>query len=223
MYWKSVTGLTHCVMGLAMGFLAVGISPSALSAQPIDCDAIKNSTVPIELNWQVKEFKFTLQMYREASGDAVSWRRSYLAGPITVSRNVIMDGVGADMRETSTVSGKTKSISRKIRTTGFPKNFDRRSNVDFQSVSSSTYADGSVGEVAVNATYRFKSENRVTVGPCQLQAVFGEIESAPVSEPAKKSRTSLIYFPELKTLIVPVEPETALTIATSFAPMTPIP
>jgi hypothetical protein len=188
---------------LAVGCLAavLSLSPALAQSSADDCSAVKTTMAPVELSYHVPNHaRVTLQSYRDRSGDYVTWNRTEDGTLVSVIRFTFVQGIGTETRETSTRHGKLKAITRKFSVEGLPKNFDRRSNVRYKSTVVSTYADGSTDETSSMVSYRFKSEEKMMIGSCELDIIRGE-SVVSLGMTGRTSRSNLLYFPELKLTV----------------------
>src|SRR5262249_27156232 len=104
-----------------------------------------------------------------------------------------------------------------------PKNFDRRSDIQYKMTSTGSYADGTSDDSSVINSYKFKSEDKITIGACVLKVVYGETESMDPRTGKTGGRVFQLYFPELKlTAADSKEPVIIDDLKTSFAPIAPL-
>jgi hypothetical protein len=214
------------LLRLAAGLCLVlpGSHASAQSAA-VDCESAKNTTRPVELRYHLANgTKVVLQSYRQPSNDYIIWMRAEVPNATFVTKFNYAGGILTESKETTTLEGKRKATARKFNIEGYPKNFDRRSDIQYKMTSTSTYADGSSDESAITNSYKFKSEDRITLGSCVLRVVYGATESMDPKTGKTGGRLFQLYFPELKlTAGDSKEPVVIEELKTSFAPITPLP
>lgn len=71
-------------------------------------------------------------------------------------------------------------------------------------------------------SYTFKSEEKITIGPCIFNVVRGERQ--PILDHKMDDRLLQLYFPELKLAVTRYGSEPVFDdLKTTFAPITPIP
>jgi hypothetical protein len=201
--------------------LSLAMLTGAVAAEPVDCDAIVNSTVPVELTYHEADEASVIQVYRDTSGNAVVWLKT-MKGKF-VAKGVFVDGIVTTSETTSAFAGKFKSSTVKYLRQGMPRHFDRRSDLKYSTTSSVVYADGSTNESTTIYDYKFKSAGKESVGPCTLDVVRGESDRAN-EKTGKTSHSYSLYFPQLTATIIGQTAEPILDdIRTTFVPMTPIP
>ncbi|GLR92317.1 hypothetical protein GCM10007857_90430 [Bradyrhizobium iriomotense] len=197
------------------------LTSAAAAAEPVDCDAIENGTVAVELTYHDADEPSVLQIYRELSGNRVLWLKT-LNGKL-VAKGVFVDGILTIGETTSAYAGKFKSSTITYTNEGMPRHFDRRSDLKYSSTSSVVYADGSTKLSTTTFDYKFKSAGKEAVGSCMLDVVRGETDRVDQST-GKTSHTYNMYFPQLTASISGRTAEPVLDdIKTKFDPMMPIP
>jgi len=187
---------------LAVSLLVLAGSASAQSPPAVDCDAAKNSTVPVELAYHGQDGTRTVvQVYPEKPGDYVVWRRETLPPtrpnpPVFVTKGTFADGGLVSAEMWTTFVGKYSHRAVKYAPDGLPRNFDHRSDVTYKMHSVTTDGDGTTEDKSSAHSYRFRSEEAILVGSCVLQAIHGETDA---TNDAGRARHSFqIYFPELR-------------------------
>src|SRR3979409_2311849 len=96
---------------LSISLLVFASSASAQSP-PVDCNAVKNSTVPVELAYHSQDGTRTVvQAYRDKSGDDVVWPRrpppsAQPKQPVFVTKAIYVDGLPASAELSTTYVGK---------------------------------------------------------------------------------------------------------------------
>src|SRR5580704_15918947 len=96
---------------LSISLLAFASSASAQSPPSVDCNAVKNSAVPVELAYHGQDGTRTVvQAYRGKPGDYVVWRRETLPStrpnpPVFVTKATFVDGVPASAELSTTFVG----------------------------------------------------------------------------------------------------------------------
>jgi len=190
------------ILSISLLLLASSTSAQAQSPPSVDCDAVKNSTVPVELAYHGQDGTRTVvQSYRDRSGDGVVWSRELPPStqskqPVFVTRATFADGLPATAEMSTTYVGKLSYRTGKYTPDGLPKNFDRRSDLTYRMHAVTTDGDGATEERTGTSSYKFKSEGTITVGSCVLQAIHGE--SDITNNAGRRSHRFQIYFPELK-------------------------
>ena len=190
------------ILSISLLLLASSTSAQAQSPPSVDCDAVKNSTVPVELAYHGQDGTRTVvQSYRDRSGDGVVWSRELPPStqskqPVFVTRATFADGLPATAEMSTTYVGKLSYRTGKYTPDGLPKNFDRRSDLTYRMHAVTTDGDGTTEERTGTSSYKFKSEGTITVGSCVLQAIHGE--SDITNNAGRRSHRFQIYFPELK-------------------------
>ena len=199
--------------------LVLLISASSAFAQAVDCEALKGTTMPYQISWRYKGNQYITQVYRDKSGDYVAWQQAVTPTSVLwVSKSTVIDGTGTESLMTTRQTGKNKSSKIKTTYTGYPKGFDRRSDIAFKASASITYADASVTESQSAVSYRFVKEERKAVGSCLLKVVLGELTSSRDDKPLPAVTTS--YLPEIKgPVMVPTDADTEFDLTTRFAPL----
>ncbi len=200
--------------------LLLAMLTGAAAAEPVDCDAIVNTTAPVELTYHEADEASVIQVYRDESGNTVVWLKT-LKGKL-VAKGIFVDGVLITGETTSAYAGKFQSSTIKYSQQGMPPHFDHRSDLKYSTKSSVVYADGSTNESTTTYDYRFKSAGKEPVGPCSLEIVRGESDRVN-DKTGKTSHSYSLYFPQLKAAIIGQTAEPVVDdIRTMFVPMTPI-
>lgn len=212
---------------LPISLLLIATSAFAQSPPSVDCDAIRNSTVPVELAYHGQDGTRTVvQSYRDRSGDYVVWSRELPPStqpkqPVFVTRAVYVDGLPVSAEMSTTYAGKYAHRTGKYAPDGLPKNFDRRSDLTYRMRGVTTNGDGTTEERTSTISYRFKSEGTVAVGSCVLQVIHGE--SATANDAGRTSHRFLAYFPELKISATATGAEPVVDrISTDFSAIKPV-
>jgi hypothetical protein len=198
---------------------------SSASAQPlpsVDCDAVKNSLVPVELAYHGQDGERTVvQASRNTSGDDVVWIRRTLPStrpnpPVFVTKASYVDGLPAAAELSTTFVGKYSHRTAKYTPDGLPRNFDHRSDVTYRLHAVITAGDDTTEERTSTTSYKFKAEDTTAVGSCVLQAVHGESD---ITNDAGRARHAFqIYFPELKISATAVDAEPVVdSLSTVFS------
>jgi hypothetical protein len=206
----------------AVVLLLAILASANVAAEPIDCNALENTTVPFELAYHDgKDNKFVVQVYRDKSTDSIAWVKA-LDGKL-VTKAVLVAGILVSAESTSTYAGKFKSAKTTYTVEGMPKLFDHRQDLKYTITHSTVYADSSTDEATVTFDYKFKSAGKELVGPCMLDVIHGETDSVN----QKTGKTSHAYIVRLPKLMAVMNAQTAEPvlddIKTSFVPTTPIP
>jgi hypothetical protein len=211
---------------LAMSLLVLASSASAQSAPSVDCEAVKNSTVPVELAFHGQDGTRTVvQAYRDKSGDYVVWRRETLPStrpnpPVFVTKATFVDGAPASAEMSTTFVGKYSYRKANYTAEGLPRNFDRRSNVTYKMHAVITSGDDTTEEKTSTISYKFKSEETAAVGSCVLQVIHGEIDS---TDAARTRHSFQLYFPELQIAATATDAEPIVdSLSTAFSEIKPV-
>ena len=212
---------------LSISLLVFASSASAQSPPSVDCNAIKNSTVPVELAYHGQDGTRTaIQVYRNKSGDDVVWSHQTLPStnpkpPVFVTKATYVDGIAVSAELWTTYVGKYSHRTVKYSPDGLPKNFDRRSDLTYKMHAVTTSADDSTEERTSTVSYKFISEGTTEVGPCVLQVIHGESDTT--NDAARARHSFQLYFPELKisTIANDVEPIVD-SLSTVFSEIKPV-
>src|ERR1700724_3634959 len=168
---------------LSISLLVFASSASAQSPPSVDCDAVKNSMVPVELAYHSQDGTRTVvQAYRNNSGDYVVWSREMPPStqpkqPVFVTKATYVDGAPASAEMSTTYVGKYSHRTAKYAPDGLPRYFDRRSDLTYRMHSVTTAGGGTTEETTSTISYKFKSEGTIAVGACVLRAIHGEIDT----------------------------------------------
>ena len=212
---------------LSISLLVFASSASAQSPPSVDCNALNNSTVPVELAYHGQDGTRTVvQAYRDKSGDYVVWSRQTLPSthpnpPVFVTKASYVDGAVASAELSTTFVGKYSHRTAKYTPDGLPKNFDRRSDVTYKVHAAITAADDTTEEKTSTISYKFKSEETTTVGSCPLQVIHGEIDTT--NDAARTRHSFQVYFPELKISATAADAEPIVDgLSTVFSEIKPV-
>src|ERR1700755_1534976 len=121
-----------------MPLLLLASSASAQSPAPVDCDAVRNSKVPVALTYHEGDgTSVVAQAYPDKPGDYVVWTRRTLPStrptpPVFVTKAIFADGLPASAEMWTTYAGKDAHRTGTYTTDGLPRNFDRRSDVSYK-------------------------------------------------------------------------------------------
>lgn len=155
---------------LSISLLVFASSASAQSLPSVDCDAVKNSMIPVELAYHSQNGTRTVvQAYRDKSGDYVVWSRqtppsTHPNPPVFVTKATYVDGAIASAELSTTYAGKYSHRTAKYTPDGLPRNFDRRSDVTYKMHALITPGDDTTEEKTSTISYKFKSEETAAVG-----------------------------------------------------------
>jgi hypothetical protein len=212
---------------LSMSLLVFASSASAQSPSSVDCNAMKNSTVPVELAYHGQDgTKTVVQAYRDKSGDHVVWRREILPStrsnpPVFVTKAIYVDGAPASAELSTTYVGKYSHRTAKYMAEGLPRNFDHRSDVTYKMHAVITFGDDTTEEKASTISYKFKSEETIAVGSCVLQVIHGAIDTT--NDAARTRHTFQVYFPELLISATAADAEPIVDgLSTVFSEIKPV-
>jgi hypothetical protein len=211
---------------LAILLLMFASSAYAQSPPSVECNAIKNSTAPVELTYHGQDgTRKVVQAYRDKSGDSIVWSREIPPStrpspPVFVTKTTHVDGAIASAEFWTPYVGKYSHRAAKYVPDGLPKNFDRRSDVTVKMHATITSGDGTIEEKTSTTSYKFRSEETTAVGSCALQVIHGEID---VTNDAGRTRHSFqLYFPELQISATAVEAEPIVdSLSTVFSAIGP--
>lgn len=211
---------------LSISLLLVASSASAQSPPSVDCNAVKDSTVPFELAYHGQDGTRTVvQAYRNTSGDDIVWSRRTSPStqpnpPVFVMKATYVDGVVASSELSTPYAGKYSHRTAKFTPDGLPKNFDHRSDVTFKMHAVTTNGDDTTEEKTSTISYKFKSEETTAVGSCVLQVIHGEIDT---NDAARTRHSFQVYFPELKISATAADAEPIVdSLSTVFSEIKPV-
>jgi hypothetical protein len=176
---------------LPISLLVFASSASAQSPPSVDCNAVINSMVPVELAYHGQDGTRTVvQTYRNKSGDYVVWSREMPPStqpkqPVFVTKATYVDGAPASAEMSTTYVGKYSHRTAKYAPDGLPRYFDRRSDLTYRMHSVTTDGDGTTEERTSTISYKFKSDN----------------------DAGRRSHRFQLYFPELKISATAVDAE----------------
>ena len=205
--------IVACILWLAA-------ASGAQAGAPVDCDAVKTTPIPAELTFHTRDTVFTIQAFRGAAGKDVIWTKQETPVETRINKTLAIDGRISANELRATMSGKRTAIKFKYDFEGMPKNFDRRTNIDFKVLSVAS-DDGSTNENLVVSSYKFKSESPVTVGFCVLSIVRGDLASTSGKTDNALHHIALIYLPELRVVASSLDAEIVFDdIKTAFTPLT---
>jgi hypothetical protein len=212
---------------LSILLLMFASSASAQSPSPVDCDAVKNSTVPVELAYHGPDgTKTVVQAHRDKPGDYFIWIRqtqpsTHPNPPVFVTKAIYVDGAPASAELSTTYVGKYSHRTAKYRPDGLPRNFDRRSDVTYKMHAVARSGDGTTEENTSTISYKFKSEGTTTVGSCVLQVIHGETDTT--NDAARTRHSFQLYFPELRISATAVDAEPIVdSLSTVFSEIKPV-
>jgi hypothetical protein len=212
---------------LSISLLVFARSVSAQSPPSVDCNAVKNSMIPVELTYHGQNGTRTvIQSYRDKSGDYVVWSRqtppsTHPNPPVFVTKATYVDGVVASAESSTTYAGKYSHRTAKYAPDGLPKSFDRRSDVTYKMHAVTTDGDDTTEEKTSTISYKFKSEGTAAVGSCVLRVIHGEIDAT--NDAARTSHSFQVYFPELQISATAVDAEPIVDgLRTVFSEIKPV-
>ena len=211
---------------LSISLLALASSASAQSPPSVDCDAVKNSTVPVELAYHGQDGTRTVVQAYRGEGDYVVWSRqtppsTHPNPPVFVTKATYVDGVISSAELSTTYVGKYSHRTAKYTPDGLPKNFDRRSDVTYKMHAVITAGDDTTEEKTSTISYKFKSEETTAVGSCLVQVIHGEIDAT--NDAARTHHTFQLYFPELQISATAVDAEPIVdSLSTVFSEIKPV-
>jgi hypothetical protein len=212
---------------LSVSLLVLANSASAQSLPPVDCNAIRNSTIPVELAYHSQNGTRTVvQAHRDALGHHIVWTRqtppsTHPNPPVFVTKATYVDGTIASAELSTTYAGKYSRRTAKYTPDGLPGNFDRRSDLTYRIHAATTAADNTTEEKTSTISYKFKSEGTITVGSCALQVIHGEMDTT--NDSGRTRHTFQIYFPELKISATASDAEPIMdNVSTAFSGIKPV-
>lgn len=212
---------------LSISLLVFASSASAQFLPSVDCNAVKNSTVPVELAYHGQNGTRTVvQAYRNKSGDYVVWSRqtppsTHPNPPVFVTKATYVDGAIAWAELSTTYAGKYSHRTAKYTPDGLPKNFDRRSNMTYKMHAVTTSGDDTTEEKTSTISYKFKSEETTAIGSCVLRVIHGEIDTT--NDVARTNHTFQLYFPELQISATAADAEPIVDgLSTAFSEIKPV-
>jgi hypothetical protein len=213
---------------LSLSLLVFASSASAQSPSSVDCNAVKNPMLPVELTYHGRDGTRTVvQAYRNQSSDYVVWSRqtppSTHANPaVFVTKATYVDGAIASAELSTPYAGQYSHRTARYTPDGLPRNFDRRSDVTYKMHAVVTRGDDTTVEKNSTISYTFKSEETTVVGSCVLQAIHGEIDTANDDDP-RTSHSFQVYFPELRIAATAVDAEPIVdSLSTAFSEIRPV-
>jgi len=202
-------------------------SASAQSPSSVDCNAVKNSTLPFELTYHGQDGTRTVvQAYRNTSGNDIVWTRRtppspHPNPPVFVMKATYVDGVIASAELSTPYAGKYLHRTAKYTPEGLPKNFDHRSDVTFKMHAVTTDGESTTEEKTSTISYKFKSEDTIAAGSCVLQAIHGELDTT--NDAARAHHSFQVYFPELKLSATATDAEPIVdSLSTVFSEIKPV-
>ena len=212
---------------LSISLLLIATSASAQSLPSVDCNTVKNSTVPVELAYHAQDgTKTVVQTYRDKSGDGVVWSREMPPStqskqPVFVTKATYVDGVPASAEMSTTYAGKYSHRTAKYAPDGLPRYFDRRSDLTYRMHSVTTDGDGTTEERTSTTSYKFKSEGTIAVGSCVLQVIHGEADIT--NDAGRSSHRFQLHFPELKLIASATDAKPIVdSLSTVFSEIKPV-
>ena len=212
---------------LSISLLVFASSASAQSPPSVDCNAVTNSTVPVELAYHGQDGTRTaVQVYRDKSGDYVVWSHQTLPStnpkpPVFVTKATSVDGIVVSAELWTTYVGKYSHRTVKYRPDGLPRNFDRRSDLTYKMHAVTISADDTTEERTSTVSYKFISEGTTEVGSCVLQVIHGESDTS--NDAARARHTFQLYFPELKISTIATDAEPIVdSLSTVFSEIKPV-
>ena len=212
---------------LPLSLLVFASSASAQSPPSVDCNAVKNSIVPVELAYHSQNGATTIvQAYRDKSGNYITWSRqtppSTPPNPaVFVTKTTYISGIIASTEASTSMAGKYSHVTTKYTVDGFPKNFDRRSDATFKLHMATTLGDNTTDEKTATVLYKFKSEEKAVVGSCVLQAIHGETDTT--NDAGRTTHLLQIYYPELQISAAGAGAEPVMNgVSTIFSEIKPV-
>ena len=212
---------------LSISLLVFAGSAAAQSPPSVDCNAVKNSMVPVELAYHSQNGTRTVvQAYRDKSGDYVVWSRqtppsTHSNPPVFVTKAIYVDGAITSAELSTIYAGKYSHRTARYTPDGLPRGFDRRSDVTYKMHAITTSADDTTEEKTSTISYKFKSEATTTIGSCVLQVIHGEIDAT--NDAARTTHSFQLYFPELQISATAVDAEPIVdSLSTVFSEIKPV-
>jgi hypothetical protein len=215
------------ILSISLLLIATSAQAQAQSPPAVDCDAVRNSSVPVELAYHGQDGTTTvIQTHRDKSGDGVVWSRemppsTQTKQPVFVIKATYTDGLPSSAEMSTNFVGKWSHRTGKYTTDGLPKNFDRRSDLAYRMHAVTTDGEGATEERTSTTSYKFKSEGAIAVGSCVFQVIHGEVDIA--NDAGRRSHRFQIYFPELKILASAADAEPIVdSLSTVFSEIKPV-
>jgi hypothetical protein len=136
-------------------------------------------------------------------------------------KGTFTDGSLASGEMWTTFVGKYSHRTVKYAPDGLPRNFDHRSDVTYKMHSVTTDGDGTTEDKNSTLSYRFKSEEKIVVGSCVLQAIHGETDA--INDAGRARHSFQIYFPDLRISATSNDAEPIVdSVSTVFSGIKPL-
>lgn len=205
---------------------AVAVMTSALFAftidrtiaAPVDCDTLKNSNVPFQIEWNSTIGHITVQSYRDASGDSIEWRfYEYNGGRKEITKVVRYDAKGYD---SNSIDSSPNAVVRKTKaiTKGMPARYDYSRDLKYTSEPTSFQPDGTQSTKTFENDVHFLKNIRIVTGSCFFDASLAEVSSKQPD--GNMSKPNLVmYIKGLRILAFPVFEESDFTVKNDFVPL----
>lgn len=225
-----MTRIVRTLLGLVITISVVAISETKLvraqttEKAPVNCDALKNSLVPYQVQYKATGQQYSIQVFRDKSGTAVVWTQ-FQAGSAQLTTKAIQQN-GFD-RETESVNSVQASdrvvilshLKTQARYDGLDtETFDYKRNASFKFYSHVDLTNGTPPRESESLwEYKFVREEPITVDGCPFSSIVFE---ATRSIADQKSHLYYRYMPELKLRIASSTPELVVDdITTVFESM----
>lgn len=234
--------LGRILAGLLL-YIVFAESSYAQQARPVDCAALKNSTVPfrfIETYIPNPDSKIQIErmppntdinVYRSASGPVVMWaageRASEIrdgAGGRSIKRQIVfvrkslLDKTGLVQQGEIWPVGDAGTKPYKATYEHDIKSLDRMRDVQFKTTVSEQEAGAGNTKSTVNYGYKFLRSEKTNVGPCVFEAIAGSVTR--IDEGKQPRSWEVLFFPELQVLVAVVKNiRVVRDIQTDFTPI----
>jgi hypothetical protein len=214
-------------MLLFVAITASGTTPlwaQATGTTTPDCNALKNSLVPYQAEYQANGQRYLIQVFREQSGTAAVWIQFQQGSSRSTSRTVQNNGFYKETESVNSVQAANKiivlsHIKTQAQYEGINvETFDYKTDATFKYYSRVDLANGTVPTESKSLLqYKFLREEQITIGGCPFSSVVFE---GTRSFSDKEYHSYYRYMPELKLRIENSTPELAVDkITTVFERM----
>jgi hypothetical protein len=222
--------IVRTLLGLVIAVSVATISETKLvraqttEKAPVDCDALKNSLAPYQVQYKANGQQYSIQVFRDKSGTAVVWIQLRDGSAQLTTKAVQQNGFD---RETESVNSvqvadrvvilshlKTQARYEELDTEAF----DYKRDATFKLYSRVDLANATPPRESESLLeYKFLREEPITVDGCPFSSVVFE---ATRSIADQKSHVYYRYMPELKLRIANSTPELVIDdITTVFESM----
>jgi hypothetical protein len=222
--------IVRTLLGLVVAISVVTISETkpvraqATETAPANCDALKNSLVPYQVQYKANGQQYSIQVFRDKSGTAVEWIQFRDGSAQLTTKAIQQNGFDRETESVNSVQALDRVIilshlKTQARYEGLDTDaFDYKRNATFKLYSQVDLANGTPPrESESSLEYKFLREEPIAVDGCPFSSVVFE---ATRSIADQKSHLYYRYMPELKLRIGNSTPELAIDdITTVFESM----